>query len=323
VLAVLAAAPAAPARADLPGTITTIAGGGLRTPPYDGLPATSVSLRNPSGVAVDACGQIYVAQDEVVLKVDPRRTITTFAGRYDMLYGGPVGDGGPATSARLVTPQGLAIDRLGNVYIADPGGDRVRKVSPDGIITTSPTRAATACARSRGGRSRRSREAASAWARTSVTAAPRPMRPWRPRIRWRWMRPATSTSPSRAGACARWGRGRAPRRCCRCPRIALAPAGARSRSGSVSSRACGTARVTLDGRRIPVYVYGARREKVKSIRGAQLNRRRFRAFIDLRGRAKGRYTVRIAVTTTAGHVVTGKRRYRTCSRRLRGRLPPL
>lgn len=110
------------------GTITTFAGGGASL--GDGVPATSAKLASPHGVAVDAKGNVYIAGGSVRV-VNPAGTITTFAG------GGVVlGDGGPATSARVDDPYGVAVDGKGNVYIGEAGGHRVRLVSTDGTITT-------------------------------------------------------------------------------------------------------------------------------------------------------------------------------------------
>jgi sugar lactone lactonase YvrE len=116
-------------------TITTIAGTGVNGFSGDGGPATSARLYAPRGAAVDGQGNIYVAtsQDHRVRKVSPGGTITTFAGTGQAGFSG---DGGPATSARLYAPEGVAVDGQGNVYIADRFNFRVRKVSPGGTITT-------------------------------------------------------------------------------------------------------------------------------------------------------------------------------------------
>ena len=112
--------------------ITTIAGGGKATI-GDGKPATSVALFVPEGVAVDEQGNVYITDSAAqrVLKVSASGTITTFAGG-----GSSLGDGGPATSAQLKTPFGVAVDRTGNVYISDSVDHRVRKVSRNGTIRT-------------------------------------------------------------------------------------------------------------------------------------------------------------------------------------------
>lgn len=120
------------------GTITTFAGAatGVLGAVGDGGPATSARLVGPWGVAIDRQGNVYIADngDARVRKVTPGGTITTFAGTGK--GGGPLGDGGPATSARLTRPTGLAVDGSGNLYIAESGGNRVRKVTPGGRITT-------------------------------------------------------------------------------------------------------------------------------------------------------------------------------------------
>jgi uncharacterized protein (TIGR03437 family) len=105
----------------------------------DGGPATSAHLNGPSGVAVDGAGNVFIADggNQRVRKVSPDGTINTVAGNGTYCYGSncpPNGDGGPATSARLLGTLGVAVDGRGNLFI--PGDNRVRKVSPDGIITT-------------------------------------------------------------------------------------------------------------------------------------------------------------------------------------------
>jgi sugar lactone lactonase YvrE len=122
-------------RVDPSGTISTFAGGGTCCARGDGGPATSAWLNMTlrGGVAVDAKGNVYFSDFTSVRKVDTGGTITTFAGSAKSGFGG---DGGPATSALLNQPIGLAVDRKGNVYIADSGNYRVRKVSPGGRITT-------------------------------------------------------------------------------------------------------------------------------------------------------------------------------------------
>jgi sugar lactone lactonase YvrE len=114
-------------KVDSDGKITTIAGNG--TPGYsgDGGPATSAQLYNPSGVAVDSDGNIYIADNNNyrVRKVDSSGKITTFAGTGTAGYSG---DGGPATLAQLNWPYGVAVDSVGNIYIADRSNNRIRKV---------------------------------------------------------------------------------------------------------------------------------------------------------------------------------------------------
>ncbi|MDF3140941.1 hypothetical protein [Streptomyces sp. T21Q-yed] len=117
------------------GTITTVAGNGTAGFSGDGGPATSAALNFPHSVAVDATGTLYIADDynHRVRKVSPDGIITTLAGTGVDGYGG---DGGPATSAALNFPHSVAVDATGTLYIADRYNHRVRKVSPDGIITT-------------------------------------------------------------------------------------------------------------------------------------------------------------------------------------------
>jgi uncharacterized protein (TIGR03437 family) len=104
----------------------------------DGGPATSAQILPPIGLAVDAKGNLYIAESGAavphVRKVDASGIITTFAGSGTSA--GFAGDGGPATSAQLNTLAGLAVDQAGNLYIADAGNYRVRKVDTSGIITT-------------------------------------------------------------------------------------------------------------------------------------------------------------------------------------------
>jgi predicted esterase/sugar lactone lactonase YvrE len=101
----------------------------------DGGPATQAELSFPYGLAVDAAGALYIADTENhrVRKVAADGTITTVAGTG---MPGFSGDGGPAIAAELNAPWGLALDTAGNLYIADSGNHRVRRLAPDGSITT-------------------------------------------------------------------------------------------------------------------------------------------------------------------------------------------
>jgi len=101
----------------------------------DGGPATQAILRQPVGVAADSRGNVYIAETGAhrVRKLDRSGAISTVAGTG---VAGFSGDGGPATGAQLASPYGLAADIFGNLYIADLGNARVRRVSADGNITT-------------------------------------------------------------------------------------------------------------------------------------------------------------------------------------------
>jgi len=117
------------------GIITTVAGSGSDSID-DGSPATSAQLQTPTGVAVDAAGNLFIADadDNRIRQVTAATgIITTAAGT-----GGPgfSGDGGPATSVKLSTPTGVAIDAAGNLFIADADDHRIRQVAPGGNIST-------------------------------------------------------------------------------------------------------------------------------------------------------------------------------------------
>jgi uncharacterized protein (TIGR03437 family) len=112
--------------------IQTVAGSDTAA---DGGPATAASFSQTEGIAVDSAGAIYVADadDNRVRKIGLDGTIRTIAGTG---IAGFQGDGGPATAALLSHPYGLAMDAIGNLYIADLGNARIRKVSIDGNIQT-------------------------------------------------------------------------------------------------------------------------------------------------------------------------------------------
>ena len=116
------------------GTLTVFAGMGTSGYSGDGGPATSAELRNPSALAVDSSGNVYIADasNSLIRKVDTTGTITTVAGNYnETLCGNPtdaIGDGCPATSATLFEPSGLAIDASGNLVISDTVDYVVREV---------------------------------------------------------------------------------------------------------------------------------------------------------------------------------------------------
>ena len=117
--------------------ITTVAGTTVGSSGDGGL-ATAAKLSGPRGVAIDAAGNIYIADaGNGVIRVVTKSTgiITTVAGTVG--YFGYTGDGGPATAAKLGNPSDVAIDTAGNIYIADPDNYVIRKVTKStGIITT-------------------------------------------------------------------------------------------------------------------------------------------------------------------------------------------
>ena len=121
-------------KVDSTGTITTLAGTEGAGFGGDDGPATEAQLSYPSGVAVDAAGNLYIACwfNHRIRRVDSTGTITTIAGTED----GFSGDGGPATQAQLNSPYDVAVDRAGNLYIADRENRRIRKVDSERTITT-------------------------------------------------------------------------------------------------------------------------------------------------------------------------------------------
>ena len=122
-------------RVDATGTITTIAGTGERGFSGDGGPASQAQLVSPDDVAADRAGNLYIADsgNHRIRRVDATGTITTIAGSGEWGFSG---DGGPASQAQLREPGGVAVDGLGNVYIADTYNHRVRRVDATGTITT-------------------------------------------------------------------------------------------------------------------------------------------------------------------------------------------
>ena len=117
------------------GLISTVAGTGEQGFEGDGGPATAAQLNGPNGITLDAQGNLYVSdqRNQRIRKIDSAGVITTVAGNG---LQGFAGDGGPATSAQLSTPGSLAVDAAGNLLITDYGNSRIRKVTPEGIITT-------------------------------------------------------------------------------------------------------------------------------------------------------------------------------------------
>jgi cysteine-rich repeat protein len=122
-------------RIELDGSVTTVAGTGTSGYNGDGLVATSAELAYPGGVAVDGLGRIFIADtsNHRVRRVEVDGTISTIAGTGTQGYNG---DAQPAILAEVYAPQGVAVDGLGNVLVADTLNHRVRRIDLDGSIET-------------------------------------------------------------------------------------------------------------------------------------------------------------------------------------------
>jgi sugar lactone lactonase YvrE len=116
-------------------TISGFAGNGTSGDSGDDGPAASAQFQTPAKVAVDAAGNLYVADmySNRVRKIDTTGNITTIAGNGTEGFSGDLGH---ATTAQLFYPQGVAVDSTGNVYISDSLNNRIRKVDVNGMITT-------------------------------------------------------------------------------------------------------------------------------------------------------------------------------------------
>jgi uncharacterized protein (TIGR03437 family) len=116
------------------GDLFTVAGNGTAGYTGDSGPATSAALNYPTGLALDAAGDLFISDsaNNVIRKVTPAGIISTYAGNGKSGYSG---DGGPATQASFFSPQGLTVDAAGNLYIADDNSV-IRMVNPAGIIST-------------------------------------------------------------------------------------------------------------------------------------------------------------------------------------------
>ena len=121
--------------------INTICGTGTEGFYGDGGWDMDAGLSFPAGMVIDGAGNIIFcdAQNGRIRKIDTGGIITTVAGSGT--FGSFDGDGGPATNAHLYNPQGVCMDATGNIYIADPGINVVRKVNTAGIISTFAGRA--------------------------------------------------------------------------------------------------------------------------------------------------------------------------------------
>ena len=129
-------------RVDVSGIITTVAGIGDGSYSRSSGPAVEAALYDPSGVAVDNTGNLYIADTNgTIRRVDPAGTISTIAGTGSTGFSG---DGGPAVEAALRLRGGVAVDSTGNVYVADTGNHRIRVLtrassfpSPNGLTATA------------------------------------------------------------------------------------------------------------------------------------------------------------------------------------------
>ena len=163
-------------KVDATGTITTVAGSALYGFGGDGGPAVNARLRFPRGVAADGAGNLFIADtnNHRIRKVDATGTITTIAGTD---HTGFSGDGGPAVQAVLYYPGDVAVDGMGNLYIADSINDSIRKVDAAGVISTVA------------GTGR--------YGFGAGTAVRRPRPGYADPMAWRWTARAISTSPIR------------------------------------------------------------------------------------------------------------------------------
>lgn len=117
------------------GIITNIAGNGIGAFSADGAIASSSSVNNPFDVVIDNAGNVYFTEYAAnrVRKINTSGILSTIAGNG---ASGATGDGGPATSATLSNPAGIARDAVGNIYISVQTGHKIRKIATTGIITT-------------------------------------------------------------------------------------------------------------------------------------------------------------------------------------------
>ena len=120
-------------RVGLDGIISTVVGDGNFQSQGDGGPAAAAQVAGPHGIAFGPDGAIFIAEYAGVRRIEPGGIISRAAGTGNEGYSG---DGGPATAANLGRPSDVAVGADGSLFIADFTGQRVRRVRPDGIITT-------------------------------------------------------------------------------------------------------------------------------------------------------------------------------------------
>jgi len=117
------------------GAVTVVAGTGAAGSSGDSGPAASAWLRDPTGIALDLAGNLYIAgtTNHRVRKVTPAEIISTVTGSGTRGFSG---DKGPAADARIGDPSDVAVDASGNLYIADYANSRIRRIDPSGVIST-------------------------------------------------------------------------------------------------------------------------------------------------------------------------------------------
>jgi sugar lactone lactonase YvrE len=125
------------------GIIETVVGNGSVGFSGDGGAATNASLRYPQGIAFDNNGNLFIADslNNRIRKIDSSGTISTVAGNGIQNFSG---DGGKATNASLFSPNAIAFDKDGNMFIADSGNGRIRKINLNGTISTVAGKGPTA-----------------------------------------------------------------------------------------------------------------------------------------------------------------------------------
>jgi uncharacterized protein (TIGR03437 family) len=118
------------------GMVGSITGNGSPGFSGDGKSSSGAQLASPNDIAIDSASNLYIADTgNSRIRIISSGVIRTFAGTTRGIAGGSLGNGGPAASAQLIEPTGVAVDKSGNVYIADIGNATVRKVSPGGTIS--------------------------------------------------------------------------------------------------------------------------------------------------------------------------------------------